>query len=91
MARPIDLKLSYVYDPQAQDDGVTVHIPLKALSRLTPEQFSWNVPGLLDELIVGLIKALPQGAARAVRAGAGHGPQDPHVDRRALSGSARLR
>lgn len=57
---PIDLKLSYVYDPQAQDDGVTVHIPLKALSRLTPEQFSWNVPGLLDELIVGLIKALPK-------------------------------
>ncbi|WP_289094473.1 DUF3418 domain-containing protein [uncultured Bifidobacterium sp.] len=57
---PIDLRLSYVYDPQAQDDGVTVHIPLKALSRLTPEQFTWSVPGLLDELIVGLIKALPK-------------------------------
>ena len=41
-------------------DGVTVHVPLKALSRLTPEQFTWNVPGLLDELIVGLIKSLPK-------------------------------
>lgn len=57
---PIDLRLSYVYDPQAENDGVTVHIPLKALSRLTPEQFTWNVPGLLDELIIGLIKALPK-------------------------------
>ncbi|KAB5607289.1 DUF3418 domain-containing protein [Bifidobacterium jacchi] len=58
--QPIDLRLSYVYDPQDPADGVTVHIPLKALSRLTPEQFTWNVPGLLDELIVGLIKALPK-------------------------------
>ena len=39
---------------------MTVHVPLKALSRLTPEQFTWNVPGLLDELIVGLIKSLPK-------------------------------
>ena len=52
--------MSYVYDPHDPNDGVTVHIPLKALSRLTPEQFSWNVPGLLDELIVGMIKSLPK-------------------------------
>ncbi|BDR53288.1 hypothetical protein KIM372_11950 [Bombiscardovia nodaiensis] len=25
--RPLSLRLSYVYDPQAKDDGVTVHIP----------------------------------------------------------------
>lgn len=85
---PIDLKLSYVYDPQAENDGVTVHIPIKALSRLTPEQFSWNVPGLLDELIVGLIKALPKAlrvqfvpapdTARAIRAWIdGHYPDLP--------------
>lgn len=58
--QPIDLKLSYVYDPHDPADGVTVHVPIKALSRLTPEQFTWNVPGLLDELIVGLIKSLPK-------------------------------
>ena len=40
---------------------MTVHVPLKVLSRLTPEQFTWNVPGLLDELIVGMIKkSLPK-------------------------------
>ena len=58
--QPIDLRLSYIYDPHDPADGVTVHVPLKALSRLTPEQFTWNVPGLLDKLIVGLIKSLPK-------------------------------
>lgn len=58
--QPIDLRLSYIYDPHDPADGVTVHVPLKALPRLTPEQFTWNVPGLLDELIVGLIKSLPK-------------------------------
>ncbi|KAA8819694.1 ATP-dependent RNA helicase HrpA [Bifidobacterium rousetti] len=58
--QPIDLRLSYIYDPSDENDGVTVHVPLKALSRLTPDQFTWNVPGLLDELILAMIKALPK-------------------------------
>ena len=57
---PVDLRLSYVYDPHDPLDGVTVHVPVTVLSRLTPEQFTWNVPGLLDELILGMIKALPK-------------------------------
>lgn len=57
---PIDLRLSYTYNPNDPADGVTVHIPIKALSRLTPEQFTWNVPGFLDELILGYIKSLPK-------------------------------
>lgn len=56
----LDLRLSYLYDQHDPADGVTVHIPIKTLSRLTHEQFTWNVPGLLDELIVGLIKSLPK-------------------------------
>jgi ATP-dependent helicase HrpA len=57
---PIDLKLSYIYDPHDPADGVTVHVPVKTLTRLTPEEFTWNVPGLLDELILGYIKSLPK-------------------------------
>ncbi|KFI69205.1 ATP-dependent RNA helicase HrpA [Bifidobacterium magnum] len=57
---PIDLRLSYVYDTADPLDGVSVHIPLNVLSRIQPAQFTWNVPGLLDELIVALIKALPK-------------------------------
>ena len=26
---PIDLRLSYIYDPHDPNDGVTVHVPLK--------------------------------------------------------------
>ncbi|OZG67367.1 ATP-dependent RNA helicase HrpA [Bifidobacterium eulemuris] len=58
--RPIDLRLSYVYDPHDPHDGVTVHVPIKALSRVSPEQFTWNVPGLLDELLLAMIKSLPK-------------------------------
>lgn len=58
--QPLHLRLSYVYDPHNPLDGVTVHVPLHMLSRLTPEEFTWNVPGLLDELIIGMIKSLPK-------------------------------
>ena len=58
--QPIDLRLSYVYDPTSPDDGVTVHVPLKALGRITSDQFTWNVPGLMDELLLAMIKALPK-------------------------------
>ena len=58
--QPINLRLSYVYDPTSPDDGVTVHVPLKALGRITSDQFTWNVPGLMDELLLAMIKALPK-------------------------------
>lgn len=58
--RAIDLRLSYVYDPHDPHDGVTVHVPIKVLSRISPEQFTWNVPGLLDELLLAMIKSLPK-------------------------------
>jgi ATP-dependent helicase HrpA len=74
----LDLKLSYIYDPHDPADGVSAHIPITVLSRLRPEQFTWNVPGLLSELIVAMIKSLPKAlrvqfvpapdTARAIRA-----------------------
>lgn len=54
------LRLSYVYDPNQPNDGVTVHVPIECLSQLNPQEFTWNVPGLLDELIIGMIKSLPK-------------------------------
>ncbi len=58
--RAIELRLSYIYDTNDDADGVSVHIPMTALSRVSPDEFSWNVPGLRHELIVALIKALPK-------------------------------
>ncbi len=56
----IDLKLSYVYDPHIDNDGVSVHVPISVLNRLRPGEFTWNVPGMLGELILGTIKSLPK-------------------------------
>ncbi|MBX3194807.1 MAG: ATP-dependent RNA helicase HrpA [Microbacteriaceae bacterium] len=54
------LRLSYRFEPGADDDGVTVEIPLALLPRVEPEPFTWLVPGLRDDLVTALLKALPK-------------------------------
>jgi ATP-dependent helicase HrpA len=60
------LTLSYRFEPGAVDDGVTVQVPIALLARLNPEGFDWQVPGLREELITALIKALPKAIRRNV-------------------------
>ncbi len=52
--------LSYVFDPGAANDGVTVHIPLAVLNQVEPVGFEWLVPGVRLELMTSLLKALPK-------------------------------
>jgi len=54
------LKLSYQFEPGAEADGVTVHVPLPVLNQLTAAPFTWQVPGLREELVVALLKSLPK-------------------------------
>ena len=54
------LSLTYQYAPGAADDGVTVHVPLPVLNRLSSEGFDWQVPGLRQELVTAMVKALPK-------------------------------
>lgn len=56
----IPLRLSYAYTPGRPGDGVSVHIPLRFLPRLEASQFTWLVPGMRQDLIAGIIKALPK-------------------------------
>ncbi|MBN1377937.1 MAG: ATP-dependent RNA helicase HrpA [Gammaproteobacteria bacterium] len=60
----MEFPLSYRFDPEHPDDGVTVTIPLVALNQLRPESFEWLVPGLLLEKISALIKTLPKSLRR---------------------------
>ncbi len=60
------LKLQYRFDPTAEDDGVTVSIPLPLLPRLDGPQFEKLVPGLREELITALIKTLPKSIRKNV-------------------------
>ncbi len=58
------LKLRYRFDPGADDDGVTVSIPLPLLARLEAEPFTWQVPGMRAELVTALLKSLPKAIRR---------------------------
>ncbi len=55
-----ELPLSYEFDPGSDDDGVAAEIPLAALNQLRADEFSWQVPGLREELVTELIRSLPK-------------------------------
>lgn len=54
------LRLTYRFEPGAADDGLTVHVPLAVLPRLTEAGFDWLVPGMREELLTAMIKGLPK-------------------------------
>ncbi|WP_246247789.1 ATP-dependent RNA helicase HrpA, partial [Cellulomonas septica] len=54
------LPLTYQFQPGTEADGVTVHVPITALARLTPDGFDWMVPGLREELVTATIRSLPK-------------------------------
>ncbi|MEU0792117.1 ATP-dependent RNA helicase HrpA [Amycolatopsis sp. NPDC005961] len=56
--------LTYQFEPGADADGVTVHIPLPVLNQVTPDGFDWQVLGLRSELVTQLIKSLPKALRR---------------------------
>jgi ATP-dependent helicase HrpA len=58
------LPLSYRFDPGSEHDGVTVHVPLKALPGLRSAGFDWLVPAFRLELVTELIRALPKDVRR---------------------------
>ncbi|MFP5022666.1 ATP-dependent RNA helicase HrpA [Pseudonocardia phyllosphaerae] len=60
----LTLPLSYAFEPGAQDDGVTVDVPVAALHQVDPTPFTWQVPGLREELVTALIRTLPRNLRR---------------------------
>jgi ATP-dependent helicase HrpA len=60
----ISLPVSYAFEPGAEADGVTVDIPLERLNQARPDEFSWQVPGLREELVTELIRSLPKAVRR---------------------------
>lgn len=54
------LPLSYHFEPNAEDDGVSVNIQLGILNQVKPEGFDWHIPALREERIAHLIKSLPK-------------------------------
>ncbi|MEV4437844.1 ATP-dependent RNA helicase HrpA [Streptomyces sp. NPDC049577] len=57
---PLKFKVTYQFEPGADADGVTVHIPLQVLNQVSAEGFDWQIPGLREDLVTELIRSLPK-------------------------------
>ncbi|MFJ9941058.1 ATP-dependent RNA helicase HrpA [Streptomyces erythrochromogenes] len=57
---PLKFRVTYQFEPGADADGVTVHIPLQVLNQVTDEGFDWQIPGLREEVVTELIRSLPK-------------------------------
>ncbi|HEX4686004.1 MAG TPA: ATP-dependent RNA helicase HrpA [Nocardioides sp.] len=52
--------ISYHFEPGSADDGLTIDVPVATLNRVATDDFSWNVPGVRQELVTSLIRSLPK-------------------------------
>ena len=60
------LPITYAYKPGQEEDGVTVRVPLPVAEHLTSGQLQWLVPGLREERVLTLLRALPKATRRAL-------------------------
>ncbi len=61
-----ELPLEYQFEPGSEQDGLTVHVPLEALNQLDADRLDWLVPGLLEQTVVAMIRALPKSLRSAL-------------------------
>ncbi|MFI0817311.1 ATP-dependent RNA helicase HrpA [Streptomyces sp. NPDC021098] len=60
----LKFRVTYQFEPGADADGVTVHVPLQVLNQVTPDGFDWQIPGLREDLVTELIRSLPKPVRR---------------------------
>jgi ATP-dependent helicase HrpA len=60
----VRLALHYRFEPGADDDGVTLDVPLHLLNAIDSARIGWLVPGLVEEKAAALIRALPKSLRR---------------------------
>ncbi|HRF61627.1 MAG TPA: ATP-dependent RNA helicase HrpA [Candidatus Competibacter sp.] len=60
----LKLPLTYRFAPDADDDGVTLTVPLAAVNQVDPKRLDWLVPGLRAERMAALLKSLPKALRR---------------------------
>ena len=60
----LSLTLSYEFAPGSPRDGVSMHIPIEVLERVSDAGTDWLVPGMREDLLTEAIRALPKGVRR---------------------------
>ncbi|MTE19796.1 ATP-dependent RNA helicase HrpA [Streptomyces sp. TRM43335] len=61
----LKFRVTYQFEPGADADGVTVHVPLQVLNQVSAEAFDWQIPGLREDLVTELIRSLPKAIRRS--------------------------
>ncbi|HEY1900524.1 MAG TPA: ATP-dependent RNA helicase HrpA [Steroidobacteraceae bacterium] len=61
-----ELPLTYVFEPGAAADGITLNVPEQLLEELDAEQLAWLVPGARQEKIAELLRSLPKAIRRQI-------------------------
>jgi ATP-dependent helicase HrpA len=56
--------VSYSFDPSADDDGITLTVPLVLLPQLDPGELDWTIPGWHQDKIAALLYELPKASRR---------------------------
>ncbi|MFI0937326.1 ATP-dependent RNA helicase HrpA [Streptomyces sp. NPDC021020] len=56
----LKFRVTYQFEPGADADGVTVHVPLQVLNQAVPDGFDWQIPGLREQVVTELIRSLPK-------------------------------
>ena len=56
--------VTYRFDPSADDDGITLTVPLLLLPQLVPGELDWTIPGWHEEKIAALLYELPKALRR---------------------------
>ncbi len=62
----VEVPLSYRFDPAADDDGITLSLPLALLPQLSPGELDWTIPGWHERKLVALLEELPRGVRRDI-------------------------
>ncbi|HEY4014937.1 MAG TPA: ATP-dependent RNA helicase HrpA [Polyangiaceae bacterium] len=60
----VALEVTYRFDPSADDDGVTLTVPLVLLPQVDPRELDWTIPGWHREKIAALLHELPRSIRR---------------------------
>jgi len=58
------LRIEYRFIPGDPADGITLEIPLSLLNAIDSQRLEWLVPGMAEEKIAALIRALPKNLRR---------------------------
>src|SRR5450432_2399193 len=62
----VEVPLTYRFDPSAEDDGVSLSLPLALLLQLDPGELDWTIPGWHEHKITALLSELPRALRREI-------------------------